>query len=63
MNLSNSTGLPINKLASVFSSTWATYKFYRLIALIEFIEEGNVKIPRRKIFSMMRANCLLDCCQ
>ena len=50
MNLPNSTNLPINKLASVFSSTTATYKFYWLIALIELIEEGNVKIPKRKYF-------------
>lgn len=56
MNLPNSTNLPINKLASVFSSTTATYKFYWLIALIELIEEGNVKIPKRKIFSRMISN-------
>ena len=41
MNLPTSNNLPINKLASVFGSTSATYKFYWLIALIELVEEEN----------------------
>ena len=44
MNLPISNNLPINKLASVFGSTSATYKFYWLIALIELVEEGNIEI-------------------
>lgn len=56
MNLPVSNNLPINKLASVFSSTSATYKFYWLIALIELVEEGNSEIPKRKIFSRMISN-------
>ena len=51
MNLPTSKNLPINKLASVFGSTSATYKFYWLIALIELVEEGYIEIPKRKIFS------------
>src|SRR3970282_1601789 len=56
MNLPSSDSLPVNKLASVFGSTSATYKFYWLIALIELVEEGNVEIPKRKIFSRMISN-------
>jgi hypothetical protein len=56
MNLPSSDSLPVNKLASVFGSTSATYKFYWLIALIELVEEGNVEIAKRKIFSRMISN-------
>ena len=50
MQLPQSHNLPIQKLASVFNSTSATYKFYWLIALIELVEEGNIEISKRKIF-------------
>jgi hypothetical protein len=43
-------------LASVFGSTVATYKYYWLIALIELVEEGNVEIPKKKIFARMISN-------
>lgn len=56
MHLPKSNNLPINKLASVFGSTSATYKFYWLIALIELVEEGNIEISKRKIFSRMISN-------
>jgi len=56
MNLPVSNNLPINKLASVFGSTSATYKFYWFIALIELVEEGNIEISKRKIFSRMISN-------
>ena len=57
MNIPTSDNLPVNKLASVFGSTSATYKFYWLIALIELVEEGNIEISKRKIFSRMISNC------
>lgn len=53
MNLPISSNLPIQKLASVFNSTSATYKFYWLLSIIELVEEGNVEIPKKKIFSRM----------
>ena len=53
MNLPHSFKLPIDKLAAVFKSTSATYKYYWLIALIELVEEGTIEIPKRKIFSRM----------
>ena len=56
MNLPYSDNLPINKLASVFGSTSATYKFYWLIALVELVEEGTIEIPKKKIFARMISN-------
>ena len=56
MNLPISNNLPINKLASVFKSKVATYKFYWLIALIELVEEGNIEISKKKIFARMISN-------
>ena len=56
MNLPSSNNLPIHHLASVFNNTSATYKYYWLIALIELVEEGNINIPKRKIFSRMISN-------
>lgn len=56
MILPFSHNLPVNKLASAFTSTSATYKFYWLIAIIELVEEGNEKIKKRKIFTRMISN-------
>jgi hypothetical protein len=57
MNLPHSEHLPTNKLAAVFGSTSATYKFYWLIALTELVEEGHYEIPKRKIFARMISKC------
>jgi hypothetical protein len=51
-----SDNLPVNKLASVFGSTSATYKYYWLLAIIELVEEGHTVIPKKKIFSRMISN-------
>lgn len=56
MNLPISSNLPIQKLASVFSSTSATYKFYWLLAVLELVEENHVVIPKRKLFAKMISN-------
>jgi hypothetical protein len=56
MNLPSSTNLSVNKLASVFGNTVATYKYYWFIALIELVEQGNIIIPKKKIFSRMISN-------
>lgn len=56
MNLPQSNNLPINKLTTVFNNTSASYKFYWLIALIELVEEGNLEIPKKRIFSRMISN-------
>lgn len=56
MNLPISNNLPVQKLAAVFGSKVATYKFYWLIAIIELVEEGNIEIPKKKIFARMISN-------
>ncbi|MDQ6472758.1 HNH endonuclease domain-containing protein [Flavobacterium sp. LHD-80] len=56
MDLPHSQYLPVNKLASVFTNTSATYKFYWFLAILELVEEGNVKISKKKIFARMISN-------
>jgi hypothetical protein len=56
MNLPFSENLPVQKLASVFASTSATYKFYWFLAILELVEEGNITITKRKVFSRMISN-------
>ena len=56
MNLPFSANLSISKLASVFNSTSATYKFYWLLSIIELVEQGLVEIPKEKIFARMISN-------
>ena len=46
MNLPFSYSLPIQKLASSFSKTSATYKFYWLIGIIELVEKGHTTINK-----------------
>jgi len=53
MNLPFSDTLPINKLASSFANTSATYKFYWLIAIIELVENGQSTIDKKALFSRM----------
>lgn len=53
MDLPNVEYLPVNKLASVFANTSATYKFYWFLAILELLEEGNIHIEKRKIFARM----------
>lgn len=56
MNLPQSQYLPVDKLASVFANTSATYKFYWFLAILELVEEGNTNIVKRRIFSRMISN-------
>lgn len=56
MSLQILNNLPVNKLVSVFTSTSATYKFYWLLAIIELVEEGHLKLDKRKIFARMISN-------
>src|SRR5690554_5736623 len=56
MNLPIYKNLPIQKLASVFNSTSATYKFYWLLAIIELLEEGYTKQDKRQLFARMISN-------
>lgn len=56
MNLPYNQTLPVNKLASVFANTSATYKFYWFLAILELLEQGNTQIPKRMLFSRMISN-------
>lgn len=56
MNLPNSNNLPIQKLASIFGSTTTSYKYYWFLAIVELVEEGNIEIEKRKIFTRMISN-------
>jgi hypothetical protein len=56
MNLPLSENISINKLASVFSSTSSTYKFYWFLSMLELVEEGSTMIPKRKLFARMISN-------
>ena len=56
MILPNSNNLPISKLAGVFNSTSATYKFYWFLGIIELVEEGKITILKKEIFAKMIAN-------
>ncbi|OHT43643.1 HNH endonuclease domain-containing protein [Flavobacterium tructae] len=56
MNIPKQDFLSTNKLASVFSNTSATYKFYWFLAILELVEKDNFNIEKRKIFSRMISN-------
>ena len=56
MNLPNSKSLPIDKLAACFNNTSATYKFYWLLSIVQFVEEGYIKIGKHDLFSRMISN-------
>lgn len=53
MQLPFSSDIPISKLASVFRSTSATYKFYWFWAILEAVEEGKYTINKKEIFARM----------
>ena len=56
MPLPKSNGLPVNLLAACFNSTSATYKYYWLLSILQGVEEGNLKISKRDLFSRMISN-------
>jgi hypothetical protein len=56
MHLPHSQNLPTQKLASVFSSTSATYKYYWLLAILELVEDNHLIIPKKKLFAKMISN-------
>jgi beta-lactamase class A len=56
MHLPQTNLLPDHKLASVYNSTSATYKFYWLLAIMELVEEGQLKLDKRQLFARMISN-------
>ncbi|BDU25214.1 hypothetical protein FLGSB24_19580 [Flavobacterium sp. GSB-24] len=53
MSLPYDQNLPVNKLASVFANTSATYKFYWFLAILELVEQDHTYIPKRMLFARM----------
>jgi hypothetical protein len=56
MQLPKLNGLPVNLLAAVFNKTSATYKYYWLLSILQSVEEGNLKISKRNLYSRMISN-------
>jgi len=56
MNLPFSPHLPTDRLGASFSKKVSTYKFYWLLAIIESVEEGEVAIEKKILFSRMITN-------
>jgi len=56
MQLPKSNGLPVNLLAACFNSTSATYKYYWLLSILQSVENGSLKIPKRELFARMISN-------
>lgn len=56
MNLPENNDLDISKLAGVFNSTSATYKYYWFISIIEACEQGIEIVDKKELFSRMLAN-------
>lgn len=53
MQLPDSNGLPVARLAAAFANTSATYKFYWLLGIIELVEEGHTVLAKRRLFARM----------
>lgn len=56
MHLPYANNLPTQLLAAVFKKTTATYKYYWFLGLIECVEEGKLRIPKKELFAKMIAN-------
>lgn len=56
MILPGSRKLPVSLLAACFNRTTATYKFYWLLSILQGVESGSEKIPKRELFSRMISN-------
>src|SRR6218665_68786 len=56
MQLPKSNRLPVNLLAACFNNTSATYKYYWLLSILQEVENGNLKVPKRHLFARMISN-------
>ena len=56
MQLPKLNGLKVNLLSACFNNTTATYKYYWLLAILKFVENGKMKISKRDLFAMMISN-------
>lgn len=53
MNLPEDASISVPKLASIFNSTSATYKFYWFWAILEAVENKKVQISKHELFARM----------
>jgi len=56
MQIPTSDRIPVKRLAACFNNTSATYKFYWFLSIIQSVELGHYKIPKRILFARMIAN-------
>ncbi len=54
--LPHSDNLPINLLSASFGNTTATYKYYWFLSILQIVEQGQIIIPKKEIFSRMISN-------
>lgn len=56
MSIPQSNTLPVNLLAACFNKTTATYKFYWLLSIVQFVEKGEHTVGKKELFAKMIAN-------
>ena len=56
MQLPLKQGLPVNLLAACFNNTSATYKYYWFLSILNSIESGKTRMPKRELFAQMLSN-------
>ena len=56
MRLPFRNGLPVNLLSACFNNTSATYKYYWFLSILQSVEAGEVRIPKRELFARMISN-------
>jgi hypothetical protein len=49
-------GLPVNLLSACFNNTSATYKFYWFLSMLQYVELGEITIPKKDLFARMISN-------
>ena len=56
MHLPFKYDLPVNLLAACFNNTSATYKYYWFLSILQGVEDGKIKIPKKDLFARMISN-------
>ncbi|TAH01766.1 MAG: hypothetical protein EAZ16_11130, partial [Sphingobacteriales bacterium] len=56
MQLPASNKVSVNLLAACFNNTSATYKYYWFLSILQEVENGSLKIPKRDLFARIISN-------
>jgi len=56
MILPNAPHLPISTLNACFTKTTSSYKYFWLLTLVQFVDEGRDRISKQEMFSGMLSN-------